>query len=96
MTREECLKAAEKAVTGQREYDYGKPENNFGMIANLWMSYLGIPVDPIDVAMMMALLKVARVKTSTAPADDCFADLAGYAACGCEIAAEKERFKNGL
>lgn len=35
--------------------------------------------------MMMALLKIARIKTGTAT-EDSFVDLAGYAACGAEIA----------
>lgn len=38
-----------------------------------------------DVAVMMALMKIARIKTGTGTAD-CFVDLAGYAACGGEIA----------
>ena len=35
--------------------------------------------------MMMALLKIARIKSGTAT-EDSFVDLAGYAACGGEIA----------
>jgi len=34
---------------------------------------------------MMALLKIARIRTGTAT-EDSFVDLAGYAACGAEIA----------
>ena len=41
------------------------------------------PYTSIDVAMMMALLKVARIKAGGT--DDSFVDLAGYAACGAEI-----------
>lgn len=37
-----------------------------------------------DVAVMMALLKVARIATGSSP--DSFVDLAGYAACAGEIA----------
>jgi hypothetical protein len=33
----------------------------------------------------MALLKIARIRTGTAT-EDSFVDLAGYAACGAEIA----------
>jgi len=39
------------------------------------------------VAMMMALLKIARIRTGTAT-EDSFVDLAGYAACGAEIASK--------
>ena len=32
MTREEVLQAAAKCVNGNRQEDYGSPENNFGML----------------------------------------------------------------
>lgn len=89
MTRPEILDAAKACVCGQREQDYGKPEDNFRLIAHLWNVYLGLEgfneIAPLDVAMMMALLKIARISTGTGTADS-FVDLAGYAACGGEIA----------
>ena len=89
MNRAECLRAAEKCVCGQREQDYGSPEDNFERIAKLWNAYLGLQaVNAVDVAMMMALLKIARISTGTAT-EDSFVDLAGYAACGAEIAGRK-------
>lgn len=92
MNRQECLRAAEIATGGHRVTDYGRPENNFAMIAGMWSEYLHTEVSALDVAMMMGLLKIARVKGAKgAPANDCFVDLAGYAACGCEISAENER-----
>ena len=92
ITRADCLHEAEKCVTGQRAQDYGTVESNFSTIARLWAVYLkaaipallDIELDPVDVAMMMGLLKIARIATGTATADS-FIDLAGYAACGCEI-----------
>ncbi len=45
-----------------------------------------IELDGVDVSMMMALLKIARIAGSQT-ADDSFIDIAGYAACGGEIAA---------
>ena len=103
MTRADILDQAKKCVCGDREEDYGSPENNFETIANLWNDYLqGIAADPkrlgisdestiyipyldsVDVAMMMALLKIARVASGRAK-DDNFIDLAGYAACGGEL-----------
>jgi hypothetical protein len=47
------------------------------------------PVSATDVAVMMGLLKIARIKTSPAHADN-WVDLAGYAACGGELAAGKK------
>lgn len=85
MKRAEVLQAAERCVCGQREQDYGSPEDNFSVIAGLWTAYKGTEFTPLDVAMMMALLKIARIRAGTAT-DDSFVDLAGYAACGGEIA----------
>lgn len=85
MKRQETLEAAIKCVCGERQDQYGRPEDNFKTIAKLWSAYLGYTVSDIDVAMMMSLLKIARIRTGTAT-DDSFVDLAGYAACGAEIA----------
>lgn len=89
MNRANCLKKADECVNGKREQDYGSPESNFLKIADLWSAYYGVPFSPTDVAMMMALLKIARIQTGTAT-EDSFVDLAGYAACGCEIATDKK------
>lgn len=87
MTRRECLETAEHMVNGDREHDYGTPEDNFKTIAGLWSAYLGEEISSLDVAMLMALMKIARIKAGTKP--DSFVDLAGYAACGAEIAGGK-------
>lgn len=68
LTRADILHAAEKCVCGQRETDYGTPEDNFKAIAELWEAYLNkactrgvnVRVEAKDVAVMMALLKIAR------------------------------------
>lgn len=88
MTRAEILQKAEACVNGQRQQDYGTPEDNFKRIAELWNAYLGTSdISPMDVSMMMALMKIARIRTGTGT-EDSFIDLAGYAACGGEIATE--------
>lgn len=96
-TREQVLSAARTCVCGDREQDYGSPENNFRTIASLWNSYLygaGLMENPTphvwkglkpkDVAAMLALLKVARI-AGNRPKPDNWIDLAGYAACGAEL-----------
>lgn len=88
MTRSEILQKAEQMVCGQREEDYGSPKINFQIVADLWNAYSGANFTAIDVAIMMALLKIARIKSGTATKDS-FVDLAGYAACGGEIATDK-------
>lgn len=85
MTRLDTLKAAAECVCGSREEDYGSPEDNFAVIAALWTAYTGADITPKDVAMMMALLKIARARAGSKP--DTYIDLAGYAACGAEISA---------
>lgn len=98
MKRSEVLEAAKKCVCGQREQDYGSPENNFETIGKLWGVYLAaahtnwsFPINGItakDVAVMMSLLKIARIATGSNA--DSFVDLAGYAACAGEIATQKD------
>lgn len=89
MTRKEILETAEKMVNGDRQDDYGTPERNFERIAMLWTHYLGSDrlntgITPVDVAAMLALLKIARVASGHGKSDN-WIDLAGYAACGGEL-----------
>lgn len=87
MNRAEILEAARVCVCGEREQDYGTPEDSFSLIADLWTAYTGFELSSKDVAMMMALLKIARIKKGDKA--DSFVDLAGYAACAGEIVARK-------
>jgi ribosomal protein L20 len=93
MNREECLNQAKECVTKDRQNTYGSPENNFGRIANLWNAYLNIPyqITSVDVAVMMALLKVARIAHGVQNGvqhEDNFIDGCGYFACACELQTE--------
>lgn len=83
MTRGQLLCEAQSIVDGERNQAYGEPEDNFDVIARLWGAYKGIQFSPVDVAVMMILLKTARIRTGGT--EDCFIDIAGYAACGGEI-----------
>lgn len=99
MNRSEILDEAKKCVCGQRQQDYGTPEDNFTTIGYMWSTYLRAAhpnlnialneVTPKDVAVMMSLLKVARIANGSSP--DSFVDLAGYAACAGEIAARMNK-----
>lgn len=75
MKRAEILEQARKCVCGEREREYGRPENNFALIGKLWEAYTGMHYSAKDVAMMLALLKVARIKTGVK--GDSYVDLAG-------------------
>ena len=85
--REKMLEEAKRIVCGDRDRQYGGPENTFGEIAALWGKYLGEDIGSEDVAIMMILMKVARLKTSEYESRDSWVDIAGYAACGYEIVA---------
>lgn len=85
MTRSEILDKAKEYVNKDRNSTYGNPEDNFGDIARLWSAYKDADFTPQDVAIMSALVKVARLK-KTPTHEDSWVDLAGYAACGGSIA----------
>lgn len=88
---------AKKIVTGEREQQYGKPEDNFRIIGELWKIYLDNKYGTvIDItAEDVALMKNARIMTGIYK-EDSYIDLCGYAACAGEIAAKnaKEKEKN--
>lgn len=91
MKREEILEQAKICVCGHRQSDYGTPEDNFNRIGKLWSAYMDIEFTAKDVAIMMALLKVARIKAGNSI--DSSIDLAGYAACAGEIYTKEEDSK---
>lgn len=82
--REHTLNEAKDCIMGDREQDYGSPENNFQTIADFWSTYLGIEVTAQQVADMMILMKISRIKNGGGTGDS-YVDIAGYAACGNEI-----------
>lgn len=95
MFRKQILENAIRTVCQDRRDQYGQIEDNFGLIADLWSSYLGASVTAVDVTMMMGMLKMARIKTGKYTQDN-FVDLAGYAACGAECTPEALQEKERL
>lgn len=94
VSRADILDRAKAIVTGEREKQYGKPEDNFAAVAQMWEVYLreqcvgegaDVRIAPEDVAMMMVLLKVGRLMTGDYLADN-YVDICGYVACAGEIA----------
>jgi hypothetical protein len=53
---------AAQLVQEDRQADYGTPQENLGRIAGLWAAYLGCKVTAEDVSVMMALVKIGRMK----------------------------------
>ena len=88
MSRRQILEDAIKCVCGDRDQQYGSPENSFEAIALMWNAYLQSqcsgPLEARDVAAMMILFKVGRIVTGQSKADN-WIDIAGYAACGGEV-----------
>lgn len=82
---ESILEEAIRITSGARRGSYGHPENNFARIAGLWNAYLNgkpdgpMPITSQDTALMMVLLKVARLLESPRHRDS-VVDIAGYAA----------------
>lgn len=56
---------------------YGPPEEFMGRLAKMWGGYLGMELKPTDAALMMALLKAARLRTSPNH-EDSLTDFVGY------------------
>jgi Domain of unknown function (DUF6378) len=76
----------------ERQGRYGAPNKNFTNIAALWTAHLRgrygelatIALDEADVAVMSAMIKMARL-AETPDHEDSWVDLAGYAACGFQV-----------
>lgn len=90
MNRSEILDTAKTIVTKDRNATHGNPEDSFALIAKYWSAHLGVHVSSADVAILMALLKIARLNV-TPEHSDSWIDLAGYAACGGEIALAQDK-----
>ena len=85
VTRSSILSTARSYITRDRQADHGDAEDNFSRIAGYWSLHTGTTLTATDVAVMMALLKVARIKQNPQHVDN-WVDGAGYFACGGEIA----------
>ena len=49
-----------RAIIQDRGMDYGHPTDNMSRTARLWSAYLEMPIEDYQVAMCLALVKVAR------------------------------------
>lgn len=73
-----------KDIIGERGFEYGHPAVNIKRISELWSSYFGREIDPLDVCICMALVKISRLVET--PKRDSFVDLVSYAALAGEMA----------
>lgn len=85
MLRGDILKEASRLTHGDRNKNYGDPLTNHQRIAALWSVFLEAEVTPEQAAIMLALVKVARLIESPDHLDS-FIDGAAYFAIAGEIA----------
>jgi len=85
MKRGDILDEAKQCVTVDRAATHGDAEKTFGRIAAVWSARLGIKITEPQVCILLADLKTSRAWGNPCHADN-WIDIAGYAACGGEIA----------
>lgn len=88
MNREQILSTASQYITKDRAATHGDAENSFQGISDLWVDWLeGREISSLcafDVAIMMTLFKIARIKGNPDHVDS-YVDAAGYLAIAGEI-----------
>ena len=72
-----------KATIQDRGMDYGHPSDNMARTAALWSSYLEMPITDYQVAMCMALVKIAR--SMETGKTDTYVDLVAYASLAAQL-----------
>lgn len=82
--RQQALDTASSLIHGPRNADYGPPKVNFQRIADRWSQILKIDIEPWQVCLMMADLKIARMCEGYT--EDSPIDIIGYAALMAELA----------
>jgi hypothetical protein len=83
--RKEILEYAERAVCQDRNANYGDPRSDFSHTAAFWSEILDVEVQPHQVALCLMAVKISRLLHNPQHADG-WADIAGYAACGADVA----------
>jgi len=83
------LNNATSAIYGDRHETHGSFRECFDLQAKLISAYLGVEVTPVDVCMIMDLVKTARIKSGK-PIKDHFVDKAGYSALAAGVIDEDE------
>ena len=83
MKRSQVLLTANRLVSEDREAIHGDPVSSLEDVAALWQGYLGVPICGTDVALMMSLFKIGRIKQNPLHEDN-WIDAAGYIAIGSE------------
>lgn len=97
--RASVLREAEHLVNGDRNAQYGDPNQDFARTAAMWKAYVGglierdgddWSLEKHDVAWMMVLLKASRSTVSPGKRDH-YVDAAGYLACGYDCVTSEDQ-----
>ncbi len=83
--RQAVLDRAAQAVTVDRAATHGDVEASFVALSAIWSARLGVTVSAAQVAIMLVDLKGTRAWGNPGHEDN-WVDIAGYAACGAEVA----------
>ena len=82
----DILKEAHDIINGERQDQYGNPEDSFETIADLWNAYLynrfhdrAIALNALDIPHLMTLFKIARMLGQGNKRDN-YTDAIGYLA----------------
>jgi hypothetical protein len=91
--RVEALREAARIINGDRNKQYGGPEENFTNIAKIWSVIFQREFTTEDVAMAMIGMKLARFVSNYGFQPDTWIDIAGYAGCGYEVSQNLHKSK---
>ena len=97
--KNDICEQASKIISGERQGQYGSPEDSFAVIAAFWNTYIesrlnlscanAIELSSNDVAIMMALMKIARICNGVFK-EDSYVDAIGYLAIAAELSKGEE------
>jgi len=77
---ESILVEAERVTSGDRQAQYGPPDQDFQRIAKMWSAIKGVEFTAREVAMFMVCVKLSRETHQRKRGN--WVDIAGYAKCG--------------
>lgn len=92
MNRDDVLYKAVETIQDRGE-SYGDASKSFIRIADMWGTFLDQRITPAEVAIMMIMLKIARLESSPNHSDS-WIDICGYAALAGEITSESDNVNN--
>ncbi len=88
----DVLSEAYKLTSGDRQNQYGAPDQDFTRTAKMWSALKGVEFTTEDVAAFLICVKLSR--NSWKGKRDNWVDIAGYARCGDICRQEKEKRNN--